>query len=510
MMLVRTLVALAVMGSGLVGPSLAPTRPDLTQQAPEEEQARRQLESGRSFARQGNYTEAIRDFRAVADTYGTSSVADNALLEMARYYLDVAGDLKETSTAVETILRKYPTSDSAPEAILITGRLAMSRSHQGADLDTALANFDRVSRLFPNSDVVARSLVMAGEALWYAGRYDDALASLVRAEVEYPGDAATAHAHLHAARVMVSRGDPIGAMEELQQVRNRWPGSPEAEDALGRSTILHRLHVRARNGAPYALTAETPGPAKLQNVVGLGASRGAIYWAAESGFGLLSPAKATAPPTGTKPRGLAIDAAGNLVAIEAGGLRPSGGQVIALPFPRQNQPAAPLAKIDAAVQLFNGEWLIADDDARGIQRFSKTGEYVAAFSTTRVSRLAINALDEIAGLDREQKGVVFFDAAGKVTGRLPAKGAGYDVPNLEDLAFDQFGYLYLLDRAAIAVFSPVAGTQPGQNGTYKLVAVFTEPATNANAFRRATAFALDRSGGLYLYDERDQRVRVYR
>jgi TolA-binding protein len=488
-----------------------PTRPDPYPQAPEEEQARRQLESGRSFARQGNYAEAIRDFRAVADTYGTSSVADNALLEMARYYLDIAGDLKETSTAVETILRKYPTSDSAPEAILITGRLAMSRSHQTADLDTALANFDRVSRLFPNSDVVPRSLVMAGEALWYAGRYDDALASLVRAEVEYPGDAATAHAHLNAARVMVSRGDPIGAMEELQQVRNRWPGSPEADDALGRLTILHRLHVRGRSGAPYALTAETPGPPKLQNVVGLGATRsGAIYWAAESGFGLLSPAKAAAAPTGTKSRGLAIDALGNLVAIETGGLRPFGGQVLALPFPRQNQPVAPLAKIDAAVQLFNGEWLVADDDARGIQRFSKTGEYVAAFSTTRVSRLAVNARDEMAGLDRDQKGVVFFDAAGNVTGRIPAKGAGYDVPNLEDLAFDQFGYLYLLDRASLAVFSPVAGAQPGHNGTYKLVAVFSEPATNPNAFRRATAFALDRSGGLYLYDERDQRVRVYR
>jgi Flp pilus assembly protein TadD len=60
----------------------------------DEEVARRQLESGRSFIRQGNFTEALKDFRAVADTHGTSSVADNALLEIARYYLDTAGDAK--------------------------------------------------------------------------------------------------------------------------------------------------------------------------------------------------------------------------------------------------------------------------------------------------------------------------------------------------------------------------------------------------------------------------------
>ena len=58
----------------------------------DEDVARRQLESGRSFARQGNYTEALKDFRAVADTHAATSVADDALLEIARYYLDVAGD----------------------------------------------------------------------------------------------------------------------------------------------------------------------------------------------------------------------------------------------------------------------------------------------------------------------------------------------------------------------------------------------------------------------------------
>ena len=83
----------------------------LAQTPVNEDVARRQLESGRSFARQGNYAEALKDFRSVADTHAATSVADDALLEIARYYLDVADDQKETAAAVDRILTKYATSD---------------------------------------------------------------------------------------------------------------------------------------------------------------------------------------------------------------------------------------------------------------------------------------------------------------------------------------------------------------------------------------------------------------
>jgi TolA-binding protein len=51
----------------------------------EESLAQRRLDSGRAFARQNNYAEALRDFQAVVESYPASSVADNALLEIARY-----------------------------------------------------------------------------------------------------------------------------------------------------------------------------------------------------------------------------------------------------------------------------------------------------------------------------------------------------------------------------------------------------------------------------------------
>lgn len=486
-------------------------------QTSDEDVARRQLESGRAFARQGNFAEALKDFRAVADTHASSSVADNALLEIARYYLDTVGDAKEAAAAVDAILKNYATSDSAPDAYMLAGRLALARSHQPADLDAALANFERVFRLFPNSDVVPRSLVLASETLFYAGRFNDALVNLGRVELEYPNDAAAGDAHLAAGRVLLALGDPIAAMEELQQVRNGWPSSPQATDALARISLIHRLYVRARSGPAFTASTETMGPAKLSGGLALAAgANGAIYYATGNAVGAVTP-NAPAAGVGARPRGLTRDSAGNVLVLEANALRPIGGTSMVLAVPRPSGITEQLKSADAAVQLSNGDWLVLDNNERGIQRFNRAGTYVAPFLPAKLTRLAVNELDEVAGLDRDKKQIVFYDAAAKLVGTLPLRGSGYDLPNPEDIAYDDFGHLYVLDRATIAVFTPYAppaapgapAAAPVKAGTYRLLTTFSEGQT-PTAFRRATAFALDRTGAVYLYDDRAERVMVYR
>jgi hypothetical protein len=61
-------------------------------QSDDEVQARRTLESGRSFLRDGNHGEALKDFQSVLDRFPTSSVADDALLEIATYQLEIQRD----------------------------------------------------------------------------------------------------------------------------------------------------------------------------------------------------------------------------------------------------------------------------------------------------------------------------------------------------------------------------------------------------------------------------------
>jgi TolA-binding protein len=491
----------------------------------DEELARRQLESGRTFARQGKFNEALRDFKVVAENYPTSSVADDALSEIAHYYLDKVGDYKEAEAAVTQILKKYPNSNSAPDAHNMAGRLALARSHQTADVDAALANFDRVPRLFQGTDAVPRALVLAGQALWYAKRYDDAIVELSRVEAEYPTDPAAASAYLASGRVRVPLGDPIAAMEELQQVRDRFPNSVEAPLALAHATLLHRLYVRAKSGPAFALSTETLGPPKLENVVGLAmTAKKTIYFATEQAVGVATSGSTDKPPAGTKVRGLTLDNAGALVVIDTGVMQQQNGKSLTLPVTKSNGQTDVMLKVNTAVQLSNGNWLVMDDAEKSIFRFSSTGAFINIFAPVKITKMAVNDVDEVAAIDKDQKAIALFDAAGKSIGKIPLKGTSYDIQDAEDLAYDDFGHLYVLDRSGIAVFSPYStGPAPapaagaakpsGKNvveNPYHLLTFFTEPDKAPGAFRKATAFVVDPSGSVYLYDENAKRIMVYR
>jgi TolA-binding protein len=483
-----------------------------------EDIARRQLESGRQFARQGKYKEALIDFRAVAETHSGTSVADNALLEIARYYLDVAGEEKEAQTAVDLILKKYPTSDSAPDAHVMMGRLALARGHSSNDFETALASFDRVLTLFPASDAVPRALVLAGETLWYSGRPDDALQKLGTVQVEYSSHDSAADAYLAAGQVLLSQGDPILAMEEMQQARNRFPSSPAAALALSRIALLHRLYVRAKAGVPYQATADVVGPARLQNVLALAITpRQNVYYLTENSVGIATPATGDKAPAIQKPRVLVVDRSGGVHVVDGATLRSfAGNEVLTLNRPRPDGPPEPLEDIEGVVQLSTGEWLVADAGTRAIHKYARTGEYGGVWAQAKVTRLAVNAVDQVAGIDRDQKVIVFYNAAGKVTDRLPLKGAGYLFENPVDLTYDAFGHLYVLDREAVGVFSPYPATKgapaPAAGAPrFRLVTLYQDLVEKSpSSFRRATGFAVDQAGALYLADDRAQKIRVYR
>ena len=93
-----------------------------------EEFARRQFESGMSFLQNHRYTEALKDLQAVVDSFATSSVADNALLQIAQYQLETAHDLEASQAAIDKLLKDYPDADSAPMAHVINCLLYTSPS----------------------------------------------------------------------------------------------------------------------------------------------------------------------------------------------------------------------------------------------------------------------------------------------------------------------------------------------------------------------------------------------
>src|SRR5687767_2847542 len=191
----------------------------LAAQPANEELPRRQYESGLSFLNGQRYAEALKDFQAIIDSFPRSQVADNALLQVAIYQLDVAKDLGATQAAVDQLLKNYPDTDSAPMAYVVGGRVSMARGRSASEVDAAVASFERVERLFPGNEAVPAAGYYAGEALRLVRRYEQALERYRRVASAYPGSPWAARANLAAGYCLVQADRAAAALPEVQRAR---------------------------------------------------------------------------------------------------------------------------------------------------------------------------------------------------------------------------------------------------------------------------------------------------
>ena len=154
-----------------------------------EELATRRFQTGVTFAEDGRYTEALTDFEAVISLYPTSPVADNALLEIAKYHLEITEDLDQAADYAGRIVDNagYSQQDAAPEAYVVLARAAMARGHTSEHLDAALAQLQRGLGLWPDAPAVAQTLFFTGEAHRHAGRFVEALEAYGRVSAEHGG-----------------------------------------------------------------------------------------------------------------------------------------------------------------------------------------------------------------------------------------------------------------------------------------------------------------------------------
>jgi TolA-binding protein len=472
-------------------------------QSPVEEQARRQFESGLEFYRAGRYAEAVKDFQTVAEGYATSSVADDALLAVATYQLEILHDAAAARATADSLIKKYATTDSAPLGYVIAGRATLDLDMTPAGLDSALASFDRVPRLFPKSDAVAPALFYSADVDRRAGRLPMALERLQRVTLEYPRSVWAARAGLLESRLLVGAGQPKEAMRALQRVVGRFATTDEANTARGWNTILYRLHIKAPAEPPFTATGRSiAGPSgRLRDVESMALTPdGKLAVASRAGILVLDD-KGTivrqAPAA--EPRQISVDPRGRMLIVQRTVVTretDKGLQRLALTAGTTGGPRL-LQDISAGTVLSTGDLIVADRGLRTAYRFSGTGQTLAAFAAGRIMRLASSDVDHVAALDGDNKAITVSDRAGKVLQKIIARGTGYVLDSPADIAFDPFEHIYVLLRDRVVVFSP-----DGQ-----LLATFTPDA--ANAFRSARALALDPAGRLYIYDEAQGRVVIF-
>ena len=473
-----------------------------------EDLPRRQYDSGLAFLRGQRYAEALKDFQAIIDSFPKSQVADNALLQVALYQIDIAKDLGSAQSAVDQLLKIYPDTDSAPMAYVVGGRISMAKGRTPSDVDSAVASFERVERLFPGNDAVPAAGYYAGEALRLVRRHEEALSRYRRVTASYPSSPWAARANLAAGYCLAQADRAAAALPEVQRVRQMMPASLEAEAALNINSILYRLHVRAPKGSAYTFSGRFIGDerSKFDDVVGLRVDPvNRILLGFNKGIAVFD-LKGTPATTVTAqdPSAFFVDEANRVVFAREGALHTErvGTMAITLPPTEPNKPPRPVEEIPSVVMTSTGQRLVVNKKDKTIVRYDSGGRYMGPFMTAiNTERLAINVLDDVAVLDKDSKAVQILDRDGKVLTKIMTKGANYQFDEPVDLAFDRLGYLYVLDRGkgSVYVFGP----------RNRLITTFTIDEKSPGSFMKAKALGVDAAGRLYIFDEKAKRIGVY-
>ncbi|MEO5897433.1 MAG: tetratricopeptide repeat protein [Vicinamibacterales bacterium] len=465
--------------------------------------ARRQYDSGVSFVQNGRYTEALKDFQAVVDSFPQSASADDALLQICLYQLEIAQDQAAAQTAVDKLLKDYPASDSAPMGYVLTGRLTIARSHAAADVEAALASFERASRLFPGSPAVAAARFYAGDALRLARRNDDALLQFRRVALEYPESIWAARASLAAATDLVATDRALQAFGSLQRIRQQFPASAEAAMALNYNTIIYRLYVRKPSAYLFSNRFIGGERDKFRDIVGVAVDKaGRVLLGHKTGVSIFA---ANGTPSrfvaAVEPTAFFVDGRDQVVVARADMLIPEGSTPTAVVVPVVGKVPRAVEQMPTIITLSSGDRLVSDPKAKTVIRISQAGKFVSNFAAINAKRLARNAFDDVAMIDRDSKSVVIVDRDGKNISRIVAKGTNYVFDDPADVAFDALGHLYVLDskRAVIHVF--------GANN--RLIATIASTGKEPGSLQKPKALALDAAGRLFVFDEGSQRIQVY-
>lgn len=477
----------------------SPARPQAANDP--EEQARRLLEDGRAYWREGKYKQALDNYSTIVSGFAATQSVDDALLEIGRHEADVEQNAEKARASFDAIAKRFPQSDSAPGAYYYLGLLALRNARGPADLEDALAQFTRVQRLYPKSEWVPRALHAAGLVQRRAGNLEEAVESQRRVSLEHPSSDAAAEAQFEIGHCLALLGEGARAMEEFQQVRNRFPEAPVAAQALDRVTMLWRLTQGGRPSFDLDTAFTVGGGEVLKDVRALLMTPARTLWIASDKTKSVVPfdAKGTMGPgfAVEDVRQLSLSPAGELVVASrlAARFGPRDLRSFALPGDKPGE-TQPLDRLSAVLALPGGDTLVADEKRKRVYRFGRNGEPKGSFPDAQqreVTRMALDSEGGIALLDADEKSVKVFDDSGKLLRAVLARGAGYELKKPADIAFDPARNLYLAEEdQGVLLFAPDA----------KLLSVLS----GGDELRKLKALTLTPDGAVLVYSERAQRV----
>ncbi|MBX7185695.1 MAG: tetratricopeptide repeat protein [Vicinamibacteria bacterium] len=481
-------VAAALATAGSLG--FAQPRPD--------DQARRLLEDGRNDIANGRARQGLDALQTIVTGFPNSQYADDALLDIGRYAEDVEKNPVKAREVYDQIAKRYPQSDAAPGAYLQMGRIAFATAASQGAYDDALANFQRVIRLYPESAFVPDALVASAAVFRRAGRYDSAIDAARRAVLDHPASSIAPEAQYELALSLVMAGDVQTGIEEFQRVRTAWPSSPAAARALNATTALFRLY-----GGERPVFLKDPGFSfaagdVLKDVRALVVTAQGSIWIAsnktKSAVAYDAAFKLAASVAAEDPQTLSLSPQGEVVFASKLAVK-VGSSVLSFSIPAEKPgEMEPIDRIGAAAILVSGDTLVSDLKRKRVLRFK--GSTFASVFPDRGEREVIKMLTTPRGeavmLRKDDKSIEILDDAGRLVLKIGPRGAGFEWKKPVDVAIDPFSNLYVADEdQGIFVFSPKG----------ELMTTF-----GASDVKKSRAIAIDPTGAALVYDDRTETI----
>ena len=170
---------------------------------------------------------------------------DDALLEIGRYHLEVEGDPEQGARGLRAGRQALPAERRRARRLLLPGPADAGRGHHRRRARRRAGAVRARAAPLPAQRVGAAGAVRGGAG---TSARRDACPRRWRPRAasrsNTPRSDAAPEAQFQVGHVLALMGEPRQAMEEFQQIRNRFPDSEWAPRALDRITALYRLYRR--------------------------------------------------------------------------------------------------------------------------------------------------------------------------------------------------------------------------------------------------------------------------
>jgi outer membrane protein assembly factor BamD (BamD/ComL family) len=469
--------------------------------------AKGHYDSALFFIQSQKYQQALDDLNFIVKSFPQSPLADDALLQLGMHYLEREKQLDQALTNFQQIKDKYTNSNSAPAAYYYIGLIYLSR-RDAKDLDEAYANFERVTRVFPSSEWVDKSLVGSGIALKLRGEYDKAYEEFSKLKVRFAGSPLAPRAQYEMGLCALNSGSYVDAAYDLQQLINQFPTSDFSQSAREINTIIYRLHIATPADKRLFVTDSSYSAIipQMDNPLGMSIdSKGNLYLADKDKklVSVFDPAgKSTNSYSLLSPYTVFVDDRDQAVIATETGVS-IGKESASLSFVREGKPPEPLTEIRSAAMNSFGELFVVSEKTPGILVYDTAKKQISNSPFTRMERefvkVSINSRNQVYALEKQRKQILLFGPDGKPIYGLGPSGKGYVFDRIEDFAVDRTNHLYVLNKnpRGVLIFAP-------DGNLLRFIA--SDKKGGTLVFEDARLIAVGPSGSIFLLDRDQKRI----